>query len=43
MVEFAEGIVVKSDYEGYFIRLSPEREIYISNNEIKRLTMFILR
>ena len=33
------GIVVKSDYEGYFIRLSPEREIYISNNEIKRLTV----
>ena len=33
------GVVVKSDYEGYFIRLSPEREIYISNNEIKRLTV----
>ena len=33
------GIVVKSDYEGYFIRLSPEREIYISNKEIKRLTL----
>ena len=33
------GIVVKSDYEGYFIRLSPEREIYISNNEIKKLTV----
>ena len=33
------GIVVKSDYDGYFIRLSPEREIYISNNEIKRLTV----
>ena len=33
------GIVVKSDYEGYFIRLSLEREIYISNNEIKRLTV----
>ena len=33
------GIVVKSDYEGYFIRLSPEREIYISNNEIKKLTI----
>ena len=33
------GIVVKSDYEGYFIKLSPEREIYISNNEIKRLTV----
>ena len=33
------GIVVKSDYEGYFIKLSPEREIYISNNEIKKLTV----
>ena len=33
------GVVVKTDYEGYFIRLSTEREIYISNNEIKRLTV----
>ena len=33
------GIVVKSDYDGYFVKLSSEREIYISNNEIKRLTV----
>ncbi len=33
------GVVVKSDYDGYFIKLSSDREIYISNNEIKRLTV----
>ena len=33
------GVVVKSDYDGYFIKLSPVREIYVSNNEIKRLTV----
>ena len=33
------GIVVKSDYDGYFVKLSPDREIYVSNNEIKRLTV----
>lgn len=33
------GVVVKSDFDGYFIKLSPEREIYVSNFEIKRLTV----
>ena len=33
------GVVVKSDYDGYFIKLSPDREIYLSNIEIKRLTV----
>ena len=33
------GIVVKSDYDGYFVKLSSDREIYVSNNEIKRLTV----
>ena len=33
------GVVVKSDYDGYFIKLSPVREIYVSNHEIKRLTV----
>ena len=33
------GVVVKSDYDGYFVKLSSDREIYISNNEIKRLTV----
>ena len=32
-------MVVKSDFDGYFIKLSPEREIYVSNFEIKRLTV----
>lgn len=33
------GVVVKSDYDGYFVKLSSDREIYVSNNEIKRLTV----
>ena len=33
------GIVVKTDYDGYFVKLSSDREIYVSNNEIKRLTV----
>ena len=33
------GVVVKSDYDGYFIKLSSVREIYVSNIEIKRLTV----
>jgi len=33
------GVVVKSDYDGYFVKLSSDREIYLSNNEIKRLTV----
>ena len=33
------GVVVKSDYDGYFIKLSSDREIYLNNIEIKRLTV----
>ena len=33
------GVVVNSDYDGYFIKLSTDREIYLSNIEIKSLTV----
>ena len=33
------GVVVKSDYDGYFVKLSSDREIYVSNNEIQRITV----
>ena len=32
-----KGIVSKSDYDGYFIKLEKNREIYISNFEIKSI------
>ena len=33
------GVVVNSDDDGYFIKLSTDREIYLSNIEIKSLTV----
>ena len=36
------GVVVNSDYDGYFIKLSTDREIYLSNIEIKRLSIISL-
>ena len=32
-----KGIVSKSDYDGYFIKVDKNREIYISNIEIKSI------
>lgn len=32
-----KGIVSKSDYDGYFIKIENNREIYISNTEIKSI------
>ena len=32
------GTIVKSDFSGYFIKINNNREIYISNQEIKKIT-----
>ena len=33
-----EGIITKSDFNGYYIKINNNNEIYVSNNEIKEIT-----
>ena len=34
------GLVTKSDFDGYFIKIQNNREIYISNIEIKTIQFY---
>ena len=33
-----EGIITKSDFNGYYIKINNNNEIYVSNNDIKEIT-----